>query len=330
MSTGKYVAEPAMQAAQNYRERNRGIPVEAEVAFTDHWGQRNPKCEQRQKKLLAKLSFIRPYLDEDESVVLVTTACSPFSLLEQFLGGWIIVLLKRSLLVFTNKRFFHVPTTADYSFRRSIAVVDYSWCQKIQVRGGALKVRYHNGKQEQFTCLDGRERKKLKSMFQDTPLPQPEAMPLQRTFLCPNCGVALSRVVQPCQHCGQQFRDRVTANLLSVLVPGGGYFYTGHPVLGVLDALVETYLTLCVFFSAFGALTGSAEASMGFIVFGIVLALEKAVTIYESNHFLQEFLPKGAGSPYTQAKPVQEQAPVAVAADAQENTESVLRAGAAL
>lgn len=328
MSVGSYVAEPAMEAARHYRERNCGIPVEAEVAFTDHRGQRNPKCEQRQKKLLTKLSFIRPYLDKDESVVLITTACSPFTILEQMLGGWVIMLLKRSLLVFTNKRLFHVPTTLDFSFRRSLAMVDYAWCSEVQVRGSVLKIRYHSGTREQFACIDRRERKKLKSMFKNTPLPKPEAEVKERTFLCPNCGMALTSKVQACQHCGQAFRNQTTACWLSVLLPGGGYFYTGHPILGILDALVETYLTLCLIFSMIGVLTGTAEAWMGVAMFGGILAVEKLVTIYEANHFLKEFLPKNSTSPYVKAKSAPEAEVTSI--PVQESPENVLRAGAAL
>jgi hypothetical protein len=321
-----------MKAAQHYCERNRGIPIDPEVAFTDHTGQRNPKCEKRQKNMLAKLSFIRPYLDEDESIVLVTTGCSPFSAWEQFLGGWMIVMLKRSLLVFTNKRIFHIPTTSDYRFRRSLAVVEYAWCRETRVRGGALYITYHNGHKEHFSVLDRRERKKLKSMFQNTPLPQPNADPRERSFLCPNCGVAMGRELQPCIHCGQAFRDKKTARRLSLLLPGGGYFYTGHPFLGIADALVETYLTVYVFIMLLGVLMGAPEALPALGLFAGILALEKAITIYESNRFLEEFLPKDGVSPYgkTHSTSVPKAEVIEPQAHNSKSPESVLRAGIAL
>ncbi len=332
MSGGSYVTEPAMQAAQQYCERSRGIPVDPEVAFTDHRGQRCPKYEKRQKKLLTKLSFIRPYLDEDESIVLVTTGCSPFTVWEQLLGGWMIGVLKRSLLVFTNKRFFHIPTTPDFRFRRSLAVVEYGWCQEARVRGGALQVTYHSGTKEHFAALDRRERKKLKSMFQNTPLPQPNVDPHERSFLCPNCGVAIGREVRPCANCGQSFRDKKTARWLSLLLPGGGYFYTGHALLGIGDALVETYLTVYVFIMMLGVLMGAPEALPALALFAGILALEKAITIYESNRFLEEFLPRQGLSPYPQTSTTN--APRAEVIEPQahaiDSAEAVLRAGTAI
>lgn len=332
MSGGSYVTEPAMQAAQHYSERSRGIPVDPEVAFTDHRGQRCPKYEKRQKKLLTKLSFIRPYLDEGESIVLVTTGCSPFSVWEQLLGGWMIMMLKRSLLVFTNKRFFHIPTTPDFRFRRSLAMVDYAWCREARVRGGTLQVAYHSGSKEHFTALDRRERKKLKSMFQNTPLPQTDANPRDRSFLCPNCGVVMGREVQPCLNCGQSFRDKKTARLLSLLLPGGGYFYTGHPLLGIGDALVETYLTIYVFIMLLGVLMGAPEALPALGLFAGILVLEKAITIYESNRFLEEFLPKQGLSPYmqTSASSVPEAEVIEPQVSRVESSEAVLRAGTTL
>jgi hypothetical protein len=334
MSEETYITEPAMKAAQQYSERNRGIPVDPEVAFTDCHGQRNPKCEKRQKKLLAKASFIRPYLDEDEHIILVTTACSPFSMLEQMLGGWMIVMLKRSLLVFTNKRFFHVPTTPDFKFRRSLAVVEYGWCQEARVRGGGLRIVYHNGKKEHFTALDRRERKKLKSIFESTTLPRPDANAGERSFLCPHCGVAIGRVIQPCANCGQAFRDKKTSRWLSLLLPGGGYFYTGHPLLGIADALVETYLTVYVFIMLLGVLQGAPEALPALVIFAAILALEKAVTIYESDRFLEEFLPKQGHSPYARAEAVETSTPQADVVGPQSakanSPEAVLRAGTAL
>ncbi|MFC1762626.1 hypothetical protein ACFL6U_11170 [Planctomycetota bacterium] len=298
MSAQSYVAEPALAAAQKYREKSMGIPIDPEVVFSDHCQQASKRCEKRQRKLLSRLAFIRPFLDEDEVIVLTTTACSPVSIWEQMMAGWVIFLLKRSLLVFTNKRIFHVPTNADFSYRKSIAAIDYSWCRAAKMKGSALRIFYHTGQNEQFVCIDARERKKLKAMFDGNPLPTPEGQVWPRTFLCPNCGQSLPVAVQPCAHCGQAFKDRATMIKLSAILPGGGYFYTGHPVLGILDALVETYLSVYVLLAFIGVATGHPEAAVGVLVCGAILALEKGFTIYECGHFIREFIPQRTKAPY--------------------------------
>jgi hypothetical protein len=93
----------------------------------------------------------------------------------------------------------------------------------------------------------------------------------------------------------------------ALLFPGGGYFYTGHWALGVLDALVETLL---VFWVAAWALVATgypqpfrgplearltqSEALFAAVFIAFVLGIEKLLTIHHGKRFLQVFIPARA------------------------------------
>lgn len=267
------------------------IPIDPEMMFSNAKGIYKKGIEKRQRKLLAKIGFLQPFLEADEQVILVTTGCSPMTMLEQYLGGWIIFSLKRSLFIFTDRRVFHVPTKPNFTYRRSIAHFLYSDCKSIRISGRSLVVKYHQGKAEKFYCIRGSELGKLKHLFKNTPMPEPEAQTSRRLHLCPECSAVLQPQVYVCSGCGQQFKNRKKAQKLSILVPGGGYFYTGHWGLGIGDAFVEVFLALQFLVCAGLALTGQLEPLAGAFLFAAVLILEKLVTIYQTNHFIDEYIP---------------------------------------
>jgi len=52
--------------------------------------------------------------------------------------------------------------------------------------------------------------------------------------------------------------------------------------------VVELYLLFAVVVSIIAFVNGVQEAIEGVMVFGVLLALEKLVTVYHANHFLDE------------------------------------------
>ena len=267
-----------------------GLPVNTDVMFTNHKDIYKQSIEKRQRKLLQKISFIKPFLHENETILCVTTGCSPASIIEQFLTGWIIYYLKRSLFIFTNERIFHIPTKHDFSYRKSIAQILYADCQSIAVKGRNLAAEYKNGKNEKFFYLA--ENKKIKTLLQQMPLVGQTSPTLERTHLCPRCTNTLIKDQYICPNCSLDFKNKEQTKRISLIYPGGGYFYTGHPLLGVADALTEIYLTMLVLFGLIAAISGASGGIFTFVFIGAILALEKAMTVYHSNHFIKEYIPK--------------------------------------
>jgi hypothetical protein len=269
-----------------------GLPVDTRILFSNHKGVYKPSIEKNKTKLLQKLGFLARFLDPDEKIVFVTTGCSPYTTLEQLTTGalWVAV-LKRAVFVFTNKRLLHIPTTWTFDYRGSIAQILYQDCRQLQVKGFGLVAEYHSGKKDKFDGVPGPDRAIIKHLQFATGESDRRSENPQRNHLCPHCTEVLPLRVVACPSCGLEFKNRATALTRSVLLPGGGYFYTGHPFIGIGDALTEAYLLVLTLVFLGLALLGDGEAMFTFLVCLAALTIEKLVTIYHSNSFLDEFIP---------------------------------------
>jgi len=267
------------------------LPIDREFQFSNHKGIYKKGIEKRQSKLLKKIAFIKPFLRPDEKILLVTTGVSPISILEQIFTGWIVFYLKRSIFVLTNRRIFHIPTTMGYSYRNTVAQIVFADCDIIQVRGRGLVVKYKSGHEERFLFIPRRERKKIKTWLSSTALHGEPSKAGQRGHLCPRCTNELENNQFSCPNCRLEFKTQAQALKLSLLFPGGGYFYTRHPVLGLGDAFVEGFLLIVVIGSMIDMINGVEGGGFGVVFFGIILVMEKALTVYHAHHFVREYIP---------------------------------------
>ncbi len=268
--------------------------VSQATAFADAKGAHKASVRKRQMKLLEGVSEIAPMLESDEQILFAATACSPMSVLEQVTTGWVVYYIRRCLLVFTNKRILHVPTTRSFKWRGSIAEIRYDAIRKAKLRFGTLLIEYGNGTKEKFVYVDRRERKKMRAVLDARVTGQQAAGDTVRRHRCPRCAAPLTPRTASCARCGLAFRNRSEARRLSWFLPGGGYFYTGHPWLGIGDAFAEVYILILMLAMIFSA-EDSAGALIGGAVFGILFVIEKVMTVYHANHFLDEFLPVEKG-----------------------------------
>jgi hypothetical protein len=284
--------DSANQAVSPHQEDPFDVPLDRETLFSNHKGNYKKRIEKRQTKLLKKVAFLKNFLKEDERILLITTGCSPTSILEQLLTGWIFIYLKRSLFIFTNKRIFHIPTKQNYSYRNSIAQIPYPDCDSIQIRGRKLVVGYKNGKKEKFLYIASKEKKKIKALLPTISFEGYPSEIQKRVHLCPRCTKELEEEKYICSNCYLEFKEKDKARKISLIYPGGGYFYTGHPLLGISDAVVETILLVLVILSLIDAINSVEGSGVDFFTFAILLVIEKAITVYHSNHFIKEYIPK--------------------------------------
>jgi hypothetical protein len=285
-------SDSANHTATLHQEDYLNLPLGREILFSNHKGIYKKRVEKRQTKLLKNVAFLKNFFKEDERILLITTGCSPSPILEQFLTGWIIVYLKRSLFVFTNKRTFHIPTKRNYSYRHSIAHILYPDCDSIQLKGSKLVVVYKNGKKEKFIYIARNERRKIKALL---PTLSFEGFPHEiqkRVHLCPRCTKELEEEKYVCPYCFLEFKEKDKGKKMSSIYPGGGYFYTRHPFLGISDAIVETILLVLVIVSFIDVIKGVKGSGVELFIFGILLVIEKAISLYHSNHFIKEYIPK--------------------------------------
>jgi TM2 domain-containing membrane protein YozV len=273
------------------------LPINKEICFTTKKGEYSEKIMKQQTKILTSFSpFLKKILDPGEEIFLAVKATSPTSVLEQFTIGWIFIYIKRCMLIFTNKRILHFPTRTNFSPKQSVAQIGYGDIEEVKLSGflgRTLKMEYKSGKKEKFYYIPSTEFKKLKTLIPNLATGAQPSVVMERYHLCPQCIAPLQKNVFSCPSCHLEFKNLKQAIRLSLLFPGGGYFYAGHPIMGIGDAIVETVLIIALISAFVSAFTSpdpfAAWATI--IPVAFFLSLEKMITIYDTKHFINEYIP---------------------------------------
>lgn len=270
--------------------------IDQEVCFSNHEHEFKEKIQKEQLKLLQKIaSFLKHFLTREERILLLAPATSPSSALEQYLGGWRHAYIKRCILIFTNKRILHLPTKSDYTPKKSIAQIKYGDIEKYKTRSflsGAVTFNYKNGKKETFSYLTGANAKKIDLIIPSLISSNVQSEVQQRQYLCPRCTNAIPPGQYTCSSCNMKFKDIATARKRALIYPGGGYFYTGHPFLGIANAFVEVMLIIFIIASIKELITENNEESLpATIGFAILLILAKSIDIYLAGRYVNDYIP---------------------------------------
>jgi hypothetical protein len=287
------MAEAGFQLAGIMSPQIFGLPVDRNILFSNHKEVYKKRIEKRQRKLFVKIGSVKPFLRRNESILLVTTGYSPLNSLAQYLTGFVFSYLKRSIFVFTNQRIIHLPTTASYKHKNSIAQIAYAGCLSIAMKRGTLVVQYAKfGRVEKFKAIAVQERKKIRALLKkNIPLSGTKGHLAGRIHLCPRCAHRLVEKKYECESCRLNFKSRFVAAILAILVPGGGYFYVRQFLIGALDAVLEIFLLI---YSVFLIRDFYNQVPVSMIYLGVIPLLFlyiKITAIIHSNHFIAEFIP---------------------------------------
>ena len=270
-----------------------GLPVDRNILFSNHKEVYKKRTEKRQRKLFVKIGSLKPFLRRNESILLVTTGYSPLNSPAQYLTGFVFSYLKRSIFVFTNQRIIHLPTTSTYKYKNSIAQIAYTGCQSIVMKGGTLIVQYAKfGRVEKFKAIAVRERKKIRALLKkNIPLSGTKGHLAGRIHLCPRCAHRLVEKKYECANCQLNFKSRLVAAILAILVPGGGYFYVRQFLIGALDAVLELFLLIYSVFLIRNFYDQVPVSMIYLVVIPLLFLYIKITAIIHSNHFTAEFIP---------------------------------------
>jgi len=274
-----------------------GLPFNQEIAFSNPKGKFKERMKKKQLRMVERYTpLLKQFLEPGEEILLVMRGCSPVSLMEQLTTGWIIFLLKRCTLVVTNRRILHFPSKTNFTPRNSVAQIRYGDVDMIKPStwmGRKFMVKYKNGSKETFLYV--KESRKLKAVLSLLQIQgQPETLLRVRHHLCPKCTAPLNPGIYSCAKCGLEFKNERKAKTLSILLPGGGYFYAGHHFLGMGDAIVEGILLFFVISSLVSLLFGTVDpvnTGVILVIFGVLLVYEKLITIYHARHYVKEYIP---------------------------------------
>jgi hypothetical protein len=270
-----------------------GLPIDRETLFTNHKSVYKKRIEDRQRKLIVKLTFLKSFLKQGEKILQVSTGYSPITSLAQFATGFLFVYLKRSLFVFTNYRIFHVPTTPNYKYKNAIAHIRYDGCRSITLKRGTLVVEYAKfGKPEKFRAIGLLERRKIRALLKSKPLSGTNAKLGERFHLCPQCTHPLSAGKYVCQSCRLKFKNKIAAYILAIIIPGGGYFYTRHYLIGLFNAIVEIFLLSKIVLTWEDVLNKVQGSIIDLTLLCAIYLAVKIIFVIHSTHFIEEFIPK--------------------------------------
>jgi hypothetical protein len=278
-----------------------GVFVRTDVFSTDEKGQEKESVQKRTKKILEKLSpALQRVLVPGEAVLYAMSARSPLSIVEQLTAAWWTALLAACSVVVTNKRILFFPVKHDGSWKESVRAVGWGDLEEIKTPGVLLKnvkFRFRNGTKVNYTHFRSADAKKLSAIAAAL---MPGASGEQTAAhgmvqLCPDCRTVLTAGQYSCPGCGLTFKNENTMVLRSIFLPGGGYFYTGHPLIALLPAIVEVILIVDVLVMvASGLASGKTIEGLagGLIVLGVFWAIETAVTILHCRRYVREFIPE--------------------------------------
>lgn len=282
----------------------RRLPVREDTLYTDYKHRENSGIRKRAEKTLEKLEGgLGKVLEPDEAILHIAPVKAPASWLEQWTMGWYIYRVTKSVFVFTNRRILHFLLRSNGEWRRMVRSVSYGDIQEARVKGWlspTLHLRYRDGRKETYWGLERRDSKKIQQMLAEL-LPAGASEATARAAivsLCPECRTALTPGTYACGNCGLQFKDEKTMTWRSLVIPGGGYFYTGYWFLGVCDFFVEAVLLLAVLFGAL-ELAGVSPpppdeqpiTAVGLAFIAGLLVVEKLLTVHHCRRFVRGFIP---------------------------------------
>lgn len=295
-----------------------GLRLREDVAFTNAKGEEDKGAHKRVSKLLQDAGdVLQRLLAPEESVLYSARAQAPIGFFEQSGLGWYVYRVTVAALVFTNKRVLHLGLHANGKWKGQVKELAYGDLQAAKTGGlfsAVLYLTYRNGKKEKYWGIKRADAKKMKLMF-DVLLPMSAAAPTGAAgmvSLCPDCWAQLQERVYLCPRCGLVFKDEKTMVKRSLLIPGGGYFYSGQNFLGVLDFMAEAWISLLLLFAAFGAYAAwgqpapapdnpDAMDATGYLIFAVFLAViltvEKLMTIHHCRRFIREYISTGQKDP---------------------------------
>lgn len=278
-----------------------GISIRSDMVSTNDKGEEKKSVQKRTRKILQKLSpALQRILQPGESVLYAMRARSPLSAIEQLTAAWWTALLAACAVLVTNKRLLLFPVKRDGSWRESVRAV--SWGDLEEIRTTGLFVRnvsfkFKSGTQVTYTNFLRADAKKLAAIaLALIPAASGEQTsahgPVQ---LCPDCRGVLTEGQYSCSACGLNFKNERTMVLRSIFLPGGGYFYTGHPLVAILPAVVEAFLVieiLLVLFAGLASPKAVPELFTRLLVLGVFWALETGVTILHCRRYVRDFIPE--------------------------------------
>ena len=276
------------------------ISIRNDVLYTNYKGEEKASVQKRSEKMLQKLQpALQRMLLPDEAVLYVARARSPLSVIEQLTSAWWMAALAASAIVITNKRILFFPVKTDGSWRESVRAAYWGDLKEVKPKGLLVRnvaFQFHSGAKVAYTNFQRADAKKIAAIAAVLiPAAAGELTSAQGLVqLCPDCRHALTQGQYSCPGCGLIFKNEKSMVTRSILIPGGRYFYTGHPLVAIIPAVVEGFLVLEVLALLVVGLSSPQamhRVSAVLFILALVWAVESAVTILHCRRYIRDFIP---------------------------------------
>jgi hypothetical protein len=277
-----------------------GISVRNDVLFTNDKGEDKRQIQKLSEKSLQKLvPALQRVLLPTETVLYIAQARSPLTAMEQLTAAWWTALLAASAIVITNKRILFLPVKRDGSWRESVRALQWGDLEEVKPKGLLVKnitFKSKNGLKTTYTNFRRADAKKIVAIATAfLPAASGESTSTHDWVqLCPDCRSILTLGQYSCSGCGLTFKNEKSMVTRSILLPGGGYFYTGHPLIAILPAIVEGLLVLEILVFLFAGLASPKAMPnilSSLLLLGLFWAFETAVTILHCRRYVREYIP---------------------------------------
>jgi hypothetical protein len=278
-----------------------GISVRNDVLFTNEKGEDKRSIQKRTEKALQKLlPALQRVLLPAETVLYIARAQSPLTALEQLTAGWWTRLLAASAIVTTNKRLLFFPIKRDGSWKESVRSLQWGDLEEVKPNGLLVRnvtFKCKNGTKTTYTNFRRADAKKIAAIATALLPAASGEMTATHAFvqLCPDCRSALTDGQYFCSGCGLTFKNEKTMVRRSIFLPGGGYFYTGHPLVAIIPAIVEGVLLLELLVFLLAGLTSPKAVPnllSAVLILGVFWGLETAVTILHCRRYIRDYIPQ--------------------------------------
>jgi hypothetical protein len=278
-----------------------GISVRNDVLFTNNKGEDKGPIQKRSEKALQKLiPALQRVLLPAETLLYIARAQSPLTVLEQLTAAWWTRLLAASAIVITNKRLLFFPVKRDGSWKQSVRSLQWGDVEEVKPNGLLVRnvtFKSKNGTKTTYTNFRRADAKKIAAIATGLlPAASGEMTPTHGFVqLCPDCRNVLTEGQYFCSGCGLTFKNEKSMVMRSIFLPGGGYFYTGHPLVAIIPAVVEGVLVLQLFVFLFAGLTSPKTLPNllpSLVILGVFWALETAVTIRHCRRYIRDYIPE--------------------------------------
>jgi hypothetical protein len=274
--------------------------VREDVLFSNHKGDERSRIRKRNSKALEKLRpALERLLQPGEVVLYIARGRTPLTLIEQLTAGWWTHMLAAAAIVFTNQRILFFPVKTDGSWKESVRTA--LWGDVAEVKSSGFVTRnliltYRNGQKETYLGFRPGDAKNITLIARALiPVSAGEMSVTHGAVqVCPDCRKTLTPGVYSCTSCGLTFKNEKSMILRSIFLPAGGYFYTGHPMIALLPALVEIIVLIDVLgLILVGNHDPQAPGNLGggILLLFVFWSLETAVTILHCRRYIREYIP---------------------------------------